>query len=59
MKLYISDNKVIVTEGFNGVVPVKYFQKIRIVAKERAYTISDGQVEFIFSLNISMAICIF
>lgn len=28
MKLYISDNKVILTEGFDGVVPVKYFQKI-------------------------------
>ncbi|XP_027160591.1 tRNA 2'-phosphotransferase 1 isoform X2 [Coffea eugenioides] len=28
MKLYISDNKVILTEGFEGVVPAKYFQKI-------------------------------
>ncbi|KAL8464961.1 hypothetical protein ACS0TY_034449 [Phlomoides rotata] len=28
MKLYISDNKVILTEGFDGVVPVKYFHKI-------------------------------
>ncbi|GAA0151543.1 transferase [Lithospermum erythrorhizon] len=28
MKLYISDNKVVLTEGFDGVVPVKYFQKI-------------------------------
>uniref|UniRef100_A0A5B7C2M4 2'-phosphotransferase n=1 Tax=Davidia involucrata TaxID=16924 RepID=A0A5B7C2M4_DAVIN len=28
MKFYISDNKVILTEGFNGVVPVKYFEKI-------------------------------
>ncbi|KAF8413032.1 hypothetical protein HHK36_001006 [Tetracentron sinense] len=28
MKLYISDNKVILTEGFNGVMPVKYFEKI-------------------------------
>ncbi|KAK1284963.1 hypothetical protein QJS10_CPB20g01533 [Acorus calamus] len=28
MKLYMSDNKVILTEGFNGVVPVKYFEKI-------------------------------
>ncbi|CAH9108364.1 unnamed protein product [Cuscuta epithymum] len=28
MKLYISENKVILTEGFDGVVPVKYFQKI-------------------------------
>ncbi|ERN17530.1 tRNA 2'-phosphotransferase 1 isoform X1 [Amborella trichopoda] len=28
MKLYISDNKVILTEGFDGVVPVKYFTKI-------------------------------
>ncbi|GMP42945.1 hypothetical protein CsSME_00012506 [Camellia sinensis var. sinensis] len=28
MKLYISDNEVILTEGFDGVVPVKYFAKI-------------------------------
>ncbi|KGN56605.1 tRNA 2'-phosphotransferase 1 isoform X1 [Cucumis sativus] len=28
MKLYISDNRVILTEGFDGVVPMKYFQKI-------------------------------
>ncbi|KAK6142899.1 hypothetical protein DH2020_023247 [Rehmannia glutinosa] len=28
MRLYISDNRVILTEGFDGVVPVKYFQKI-------------------------------
>ncbi|KAL3615588.1 hypothetical protein CASFOL_041249 [Castilleja foliolosa] len=28
MKLYISDNRVILTEGFDGTVPVKYFQKI-------------------------------
>lgn len=28
MKLYISDNRVILTEGFDGVVPVKYFMKV-------------------------------
>ncbi|GAB4861901.1 hypothetical protein Ancab_037156 [Ancistrocladus abbreviatus] len=28
MKLYMSDNKVILTEGFDGTVPVKYFEKI-------------------------------
>ncbi|KAF7826012.1 tRNA 2'-phosphotransferase 1-like isoform X1 [Senna tora] len=28
MKLHISENKVILTEGFDGVVPVKYFEKI-------------------------------
>ncbi|KAL5792586.1 hypothetical protein ACOSP7_001180 [Xanthoceras sorbifolium] len=28
MKLYISENKVILTEGFDGTVPVKYFEKI-------------------------------
>ncbi|XP_057979823.1 uncharacterized protein LOC131165785 isoform X2 [Malania oleifera] len=28
MKFYISDNKVILTEGFDGIVPVKYFEKI-------------------------------
>ncbi|CAL0320123.1 unnamed protein product [Lupinus luteus] len=29
MKLYISENKVLLTEGFDGVVPTKYFQKAR------------------------------
>jgi len=28
MKLYISDNNVILTEGFDGIIPVKYFEKI-------------------------------
>lgn len=28
MKLYVSDNQVILTEGFDGVVPVKYFERI-------------------------------
>lgn len=28
MKLYMSDNRVILTEGFDGIVPAKYFQKI-------------------------------
>nr|XP_011458042.1 PREDICTED: tRNA 2'-phosphotransferase 1-like [Fragaria vesca subsp. vesca] len=28
IKFYISDNKVILTEGFDGVVPVKYFEKV-------------------------------
>ncbi|EPS72620.1 hypothetical protein M569_02136, partial [Genlisea aurea] len=28
MKLYVSDNRVILTEGFDGIVPVKYFLKI-------------------------------
>ncbi|KAK2650566.1 hypothetical protein Ddye_018055 [Dipteronia dyeriana] len=28
MKLYISENKVILTEGFDGAVPVKYIEKI-------------------------------
>ncbi|XP_076942417.1 uncharacterized protein LOC143612277 [Bidens hawaiensis] len=28
MKLYISDNKVILTEGFDGDVPVEYFERI-------------------------------
>ncbi|KAJ0111128.1 hypothetical protein Patl1_00253 [Pistacia atlantica] len=28
MKLYMSDNRVILTEGFDGVVPVKYFEKV-------------------------------
>ncbi|KAI3800461.1 hypothetical protein L1987_28552 [Smallanthus sonchifolius] len=28
VKLYISDNKVILTEGFDGVVPVEYFERV-------------------------------
>lgn len=28
MKIYISENRVILTEGFDGVVPVKYFDNI-------------------------------
>ncbi|XP_068650846.1 putative tRNA 2'-phosphotransferase isoform X2 [Aristolochia californica] len=28
MKLYISDNKVVLTEGFDGVVPVKFFERV-------------------------------
>uniref|UniRef100_A0A1S3Y999 tRNA 2'-phosphotransferase 1 n=1 Tax=Nicotiana tabacum TaxID=4097 RepID=A0A1S3Y999_TOBAC len=28
MKLYISDNRVILTEGFDGTVPVRYFEKV-------------------------------
>ncbi|KAK2975304.1 hypothetical protein RJ640_015982 [Escallonia rubra] len=28
MKLYMSENRVILTEGFDGVVPVKYFERI-------------------------------
>ncbi|KAL2514971.1 RNA 2'-phosphotransferase [Forsythia ovata] len=36
MKLYMSDNKVILTEGFNGVVPAKYFQKIELWPKRES-----------------------
>lgn len=28
MKLYFSENKVVLTEGFNGVIPAKYFERI-------------------------------
>nr|TKR97143.1 hypothetical protein D5086_0000216230 [Populus alba] len=28
MKLYISDNRVILTEGFDSTIPVKYFERI-------------------------------
>ncbi|KAK4397480.1 tRNA 2'-phosphotransferase 1 [Sesamum angolense] len=36
MKLYISDNRVILTEGFDGVVPVKYFLKIESCPKRES-----------------------
>ncbi|XP_021906233.1 tRNA 2'-phosphotransferase 1 isoform X2 [Carica papaya] len=36
MLFYISDNKVILTEGFDGVVPVKYIQKIESYPDGRA-----------------------
>ncbi|KAL5728095.1 2'-phosphotransferase [Ranunculus cassubicifolius] len=36
MKLYISENKVILTEGFDGVVPVKYFDKIETWPKRES-----------------------
>ncbi|GJY44793.1 citrate synthase, mitochondrial, partial [Tanacetum coccineum] len=29
MKLYISDSKVILTEGFDGAIPVEYFESIK------------------------------
>ncbi|KAL6513575.1 hypothetical protein OROGR_021061 [Orobanche gracilis] len=35
MKLYISDNMVVLTEGFDGVVPQKYFQKIESWPKRK------------------------
>lgn len=35
MKFYMSDNKVILTEGFDGVVPVKYFEKIETWPKRQ------------------------
>ncbi|XP_020599335.1 tRNA 2'-phosphotransferase 1-like isoform X2 [Phalaenopsis equestris] len=28
MRFYVSDNKVILTEGFDGIVPAKYFEKM-------------------------------
>jgi 2'-phosphotransferase len=35
MKLFISKNKVIFTEGFNGVVPPNYFTKIDTIECKR------------------------
>jgi len=35
MKLYVSENGVILTEGFNGFVPPKYFTKIETVEQKR------------------------
>ena len=30
MEFYMSENKVILTEGFDGVMPVKYFEKVEL-----------------------------
>ncbi|GMI71224.1 embryo defective 1067, 2' tRNA phosphotransferase [Hibiscus trionum] len=43
MKLYISDNKVILSEGFDGVVPVKYFEKIESWPDRRPIPFSNLQ----------------
>lgn len=29
IKFYISENKVVLTEGINGGIPLKYFKKVR------------------------------
>ncbi|XP_012083589.1 tRNA 2'-phosphotransferase 1 isoform X2 [Jatropha curcas] len=42
MKLYISDNRVILTEGFDGVVPVKYFEKIESWPERRPIPFQTG-----------------
>ncbi|KAL6558956.1 hypothetical protein OROMI_019306 [Orobanche minor] len=44
MKLYVSDNKVILTEGFDGVVPVKYFQKIESWPQRQTHTFLDERM---------------
>ncbi|KAE8664952.1 RNA 2'-phosphotransferase isoform 2 [Hibiscus syriacus] len=41
MNLYISDDKVILTEGLNGVVPVKYFEKIESCPDRRLIPLSN------------------
>ncbi|KAK8650512.1 hypothetical protein V6N13_140148 [Hibiscus sabdariffa] len=43
MKLYISDNRVILSEGFDGVVPVKYFEKIETWPDRRPVPFSNVQ----------------
>ncbi|GMI71222.1 hypothetical protein HRI_000791500 [Hibiscus trionum] len=43
MKLYISDNKVILSEGFDGVVHVKYFEKIESWPDRRPIPFSNLQ----------------
>ncbi|GMI77217.1 embryo defective 1067, 2' tRNA phosphotransferase [Hibiscus trionum] len=43
MKLYISNNKVILSEGFDGVVPVKYFEKIESWPDRRPIPFSNLQ----------------
>ncbi|KAL6558147.1 hypothetical protein OROMI_018497 [Orobanche minor] len=45
MKLYVSDNKVILTEGFNGVVPVKYFQKIESWPQRQPIPFSNSNLK--------------
>ncbi|GAV61132.1 PTS_2-RNA domain-containing protein [Cephalotus follicularis] len=45
MKLYISDNKVILTEGFDGVVPVKYFEKIESWPDRGQIPFYRGQID--------------
>lgn len=45
MKLYISENKVILTEGFDGVVPVKYFEKIESWPDRKSIPFEHGSNE--------------
>lgn len=42
MKLYISDNKVILTEGFDGVVPVEYFERIESWPDRKLITLDQN-----------------
>ncbi|KAL4354189.1 hypothetical protein GQ457_06G004440 [Hibiscus cannabinus] len=46
MKLYISDNRVILSEGFDGVVPVKYFEKIETWPDRRPQGKMESEDDF-------------
>lgn len=41
MKFYKSENEVILTEGFDGVVPPKYFQKIEMWPSRKLLPFQD------------------
>lgn len=41
MKLYLSDNKVLLTEGFNGAVPPKYFKKVETWPEGKPITLPE------------------
>jgi hypothetical protein len=35
MKLYMSENRVVLTEGFDGSIPAEYFDKVEKLDKEK------------------------
>ncbi|KAL1830234.1 hypothetical protein ACET3Z_008646 [Daucus carota] len=43
MKLYFSENKVVLTEGFNGVIPPKYFEKIESRPGRELLYVGEGK----------------
>lgn len=58
MKLYKSENGVILTEGFDGVVPVKYFQKIESWPKRNPVPFSRVRTESnTLGQNVDSGLC--